>query len=50
MDFIDLIVELGFEEHNRRGIAVDIDTSTHSTATSMAMGPPVLEKSLSTKN
>ena len=45
MDFIDLIVELGFEEHNRRGIAVDIDTSTHSTATSMAMGPPVLEKS-----
>jgi UDP-N-acetylmuramate--alanine ligase len=43
MEFIDLIVELGFEEHSRRGIVVATDTSIHSRTTSIAMNPPALE-------
>ncbi len=42
MEFIDLIVTLGLEEHCRRGIVVATNT-THSP-TSMAMNPPALEK------
>lgn len=45
MEFIDLIVELGFEEHSRRGIVVASDTSSHSATTSMATNPPALENS-----
>ncbi len=43
MEFIDLLVEFGFEEHSRRGIVVATDTSLHSQVTSMAMNPPALE-------
>ncbi len=43
MEFIDLIVEFGFDEHSRRGIVVATDTSMHSRSTSMAMNPPALE-------
>jgi UDP-N-acetylmuramate--alanine ligase len=41
-EFIKLIVELGDEEHNRRGTVVATNIS-HSP-TSMAMNPPALEK------
>jgi D-alanine--D-alanine ligase len=43
MEFIDLLIEFGYEEHSRRGIVVATDTSKHSSATSIAMNPPALE-------
>jgi D-alanine-D-alanine ligase len=41
MEFIDLIVELGYEEYSRRGTVVS--TISHSS-TSIPMSPPALEK------
>lgn len=43
MEFIDLIIEFGLEEHSRRGTVVATDSSTHSRLTSMATNPPALE-------
>jgi len=42
-DFLDIIVQLGFEEHCRRGIVAATDTLPHSPVTSMTMNPPALE-------
>ena len=42
MDFIDLIISLGFEEFHRRGTVVA--TNTKHSLTSIAIYPPALEK------